>query len=127
MCKHVAAVMYGIGARLDHDPAMLFTLRRVSLDELLASAVTELPATPANGRVLAAGGLASLFGIELVDGSAPAPPAPPARSPGRGTKATPTRRTGTKATPRSKPRAASADRRAPAAARAVPTRRRSKR
>jgi uncharacterized Zn finger protein len=70
MCKHVAAVMYGVGARLDHAPDLLFTLRRVSLDELLASAVTELPATPASGRVLATAGLASLFGIELADAPA---------------------------------------------------------
>lgn len=85
MCKHVAAAMYGVGARLDHAPELLFTLRRVSLDELLAAAVTELPATPSTGRVLAAGGLAALFGIELAE--APAQPAAsprskPSRTPG---------------------------------------------
>ncbi|HEX8110563.1 MAG TPA: hypothetical protein VF516_22675, partial [Kofleriaceae bacterium] len=47
MCKHVAAAMYGVGARLDHAPELLFTLRQVSLDELLAAAVSELPAAPA--------------------------------------------------------------------------------
>ena len=67
MCKHVAAVMYGVGARLDHAPELLFTLRRVSLDELLASALSELPAAVASGRVLATDGLAALFGIELAD------------------------------------------------------------
>jgi uncharacterized Zn finger protein len=76
MCKHVAAAMYGVGVRLDHAPELLFTLRRVSLDELVASAVTALPATPSAGRVLAAEGLAAMFGIELAD---PAPsPAPTA-------------------------------------------------
>jgi uncharacterized Zn finger protein len=67
MCKHVAAVMYGVGARLDHAPELLFLLRCVSADELLASAMTELPTAraPASKRVLAAGGLAALFGIEL--------------------------------------------------------------
>jgi uncharacterized Zn finger protein len=70
MCKHVAASMYGVGVRLDRAPEMLFTLRRVSLDELLASAVTAVPSAPAAGRVLATGGLASLFGIELVDTAA---------------------------------------------------------
>jgi len=79
MCKHVAATMYGVGARLDHAPDMLFTLRRVSLDELLASAVTELPANPVSGRVLAAEGLASLFGIELADAPAAASSAPGTR------------------------------------------------
>jgi hypothetical protein len=63
--------MYGVGARLDHAPELLFTLRRASVDELLASAVTELPAAPSAARVLAADGLASLFGIELAEGPAP--------------------------------------------------------
>jgi uncharacterized Zn finger protein len=82
MCKHVAAAMYGVGARLDHAPELLFTLRRVSLDELLAAAVTELPAAPSVGRVLASNGLAALFGIELTE--APADPAVPAAKPARG-------------------------------------------
>jgi uncharacterized Zn finger protein len=77
MCKHVAAAMYGVGARFDHAPELLFTLRRVSLDELLASAITALPATPQSGRVLAASGLAQLFGIELADAGTPAAPPPP--------------------------------------------------
>jgi hypothetical protein len=75
MCKHVAAAMYGIGARLDRAPELLFTLRRVALDELLAAAVTELPAAPAAARVLASDGLAALFGIELAEPAAPAPAA----------------------------------------------------
>jgi uncharacterized Zn finger protein len=29
MCKHVAAVLYGIGARLDQKPGLLFTLHKV--------------------------------------------------------------------------------------------------
>ena len=33
MCKHVAAVLYGVGARLDQDPALLFRLRGVKHDE----------------------------------------------------------------------------------------------
>jgi uncharacterized Zn finger protein len=80
MCKHVAAAMYGVGARLDAAPELLFTLRRVSLDELLAAAVSELPKAPPKGRVLAASGLEALFGIELAE--APAAPAarPAARS-----------------------------------------------
>jgi uncharacterized Zn finger protein len=73
MCKHVAATMYGVGARLDRAPELLFTLRRVSADELLASALSELPAKPSPGRVLATGGLAALFGLELAE---PAPPRP---------------------------------------------------
>jgi uncharacterized Zn finger protein len=81
MCKHVAAAMYGIGARLDQAPELLFTLRQVSVDELLASAVTELPAAPSAARVLANDGLAALFGIELAEAPAGASkPSSPRRS-----------------------------------------------
>jgi uncharacterized Zn finger protein len=79
MCKHVAAAMYGVGARLDRAPELLFTLRCVLLDDLLASAVTALPAAPAAARVLAASGLGALFGIELADGAAPKPKPKPKR------------------------------------------------
>lgn len=30
MCKHVAAVLYGIGSRLDEDPQLFFTLRQIN-------------------------------------------------------------------------------------------------
>jgi uncharacterized Zn finger protein len=99
VCKHVAAAMYGVGARLDHAPELLFTLRRVSVDELLASAVTELPATPSAGRVLAASGLAALFGIELAE-----VPAEPAGKPApRGRTSSRTPGTGAAAAARTKP------------------------
>jgi uncharacterized Zn finger protein len=78
MCKHVAATMYGVGARLDRAPELLFTLRRVSLDDLVASALADLPvARPSSSRVLAADGLAALFGLELADSPAPTADAPP--------------------------------------------------
>lgn len=35
MCKHVAAVLYGIGARLDKDPLLFFELRGIDSGELL--------------------------------------------------------------------------------------------
>jgi uncharacterized Zn finger protein len=35
MCKHVAAVLYGVGARLDHDPMLFFTLRDIDGKELV--------------------------------------------------------------------------------------------
>ena len=86
MCKHVAAAMYGVGARLDHAPELLFALRAVSADELLDSAVL---AKPRSSRLLAADGLAALFGIELVD-------APMARKPKRKPKPRPKRAKRTK-------------------------------
>src|SRR6266498_3033873 len=39
MCKHVAATLYGVGARLDIDPELLFTLRDVDHLELIGEAV----------------------------------------------------------------------------------------
>jgi uncharacterized Zn finger protein len=101
MCKHVAATMYGVGARLDDAPEMLFTLRRVALDELLASAVSELPSAPTSGRVLAAGGLASLFGIELADPTATAATASAAKAK---PKPKPTREAAGKAKSKAKPK-----------------------
>jgi len=43
MCKHVAAVLYGVGARLDERPELLFVLRGVEERDLLASAGAGLP------------------------------------------------------------------------------------
>lgn len=67
MCKHVAAVLYGIGARFDADPDALFTLRGVDRNELIAldvdASMTDAAAT--NERVLADDDMAALFGIEL--------------------------------------------------------------
>ncbi len=67
MCKHVAAALYGVGARLDHDPAMLFTLRDVPPSELIASAVNHLPSgnQPTGRKRLSPDDLATVFGIDL--------------------------------------------------------------
>ena len=43
MCKHVAAVLYGVGARLDSQPELLFTLRKVDATDLVARAGDGLP------------------------------------------------------------------------------------
>ena len=40
MCKHVAAALYGVGARLDSDPDLLFTLRGVDRAELVSTLAT---------------------------------------------------------------------------------------
>lgn len=80
MCKHVAAVLYGVGARLDQQPELLFRLRKVREQDLIARAGTGLPLAakgPAAGKVLAEDGLAELFGLEI--GEAAAMPAPPKR------------------------------------------------
>ena len=71
MCKHIAAVMYGIGARLDEKPELLFLLRKVDHLELIAGAVDATPAAkaakPRGKKTLAAGDLADVFGIEMVE------------------------------------------------------------
>jgi uncharacterized Zn finger protein len=68
MCKHVAAVLYGVGVRLDENPELLFTLRQVDAGELVTQAAA-LPVrtkqAPATRRVLDDAGLADVFGIEL--------------------------------------------------------------
>ncbi|MBI3657783.1 MAG: hypothetical protein HY232_15360, partial [Acidobacteria bacterium] len=40
MCKHVAATLYGIGVRLDEDPALFFTLRGVGTSDLITRTVS---------------------------------------------------------------------------------------
>lgn len=70
MCKHVAAVLYGVGARLDERPELLFQLRRVDGAQLLAQAdqVAARPGKrPAKGRVLDESALADVFGIEMAE------------------------------------------------------------
>lgn len=77
MCKHVAAALYGAGARLDAAPDLLFTLRGVDRSELIVGAGADLPMTQTSGareRILADDDVAALFGVEM----APAPLAPKA-------------------------------------------------
>lgn len=67
MCKHVAAVLYGIGARLDTRPELLFTLRGVDAEALVAKSVAERGAKIRKPpkRALTAVDLGDVFGIEL--------------------------------------------------------------
>lgn len=77
LCKHLAAVMYGVGARLDHSPELLFTLRNVDHLDLIGQAVAAENLDDAlrgeSSENLAAGDLSELFGIEL-ESSTTAPP-----------------------------------------------------
>lgn len=41
MCKHVAAVLYGIGARLDSNPMLFFELRDIDSKELVRKSVEQ--------------------------------------------------------------------------------------
>jgi uncharacterized Zn finger protein len=70
MCKHVAAVLYGVGARLDDQPELLFRLREVDEKELIATAGTGMPLAgrgPAKEKLLAGEDLAAMFGIDLAE------------------------------------------------------------
>src|SRR6266849_2109985 len=76
MCKHVAAVLYGIGARFDQQPELLFRLRAVDEKELIVKAGKALPLakqTPAPTRVLS-GDLSDIFGLDLGQSSTAKPP-----------------------------------------------------
>ncbi len=42
MCKHVAAVLYGIGSRLDEDPQLFFTLRQINSAGFIKESVEEV-------------------------------------------------------------------------------------
>jgi len=82
MCKHVAAVLYGVGARLDEKPALLFALRGVDENQLLANAGEELSlkkAVPATTKVLDDGDVAALFGLEMVEAERADTPTRPER------------------------------------------------
>ena len=74
MCKHVAAVLYGVGSRLDDSPESLFSLRGVDAAQLI-DAELALPAGKATGdNTLADDDLAGIFGIDLEMEDAPGAP-----------------------------------------------------
>ncbi len=72
MCKHIAAVIYGIGARLDTQPDLLFLLRGVDHEELIsadtaADAIAGAGSHRARRRSLSGEDLENVFGVELDD------------------------------------------------------------
>lgn len=81
MCKHVAAVLYGVGARLDEKPELLFLLRHVDHRDLVSQAESMTALTEAKTAdvipTLPADDVGSVFGIDLEDGAGEAAPAVP--------------------------------------------------
>ncbi len=69
LCKHLAAVLYGVGVRLDERPELLFLLRGVDHEELITEAATAPIAAGApeaeKSLGLDASGLSALFGIDV--------------------------------------------------------------
>lgn len=85
MCKHVAAVLYGIGSRFDQQPELLFLLRGVDEKELIVKAGTGMPLggqAPAGAKVLGGDDLADIFGLDMAQSTVPeAGPAVKTRAP----------------------------------------------
>jgi uncharacterized Zn finger protein len=82
LCKHLAAVLYGIGARLDTQPELLFKLRGVDHNELIsavdpATALGSSAKPTGRRRTLDSAALGDVFGIELE--TEPTPPVPKAK------------------------------------------------
>ncbi len=71
MCKHVAAVLYGIGARLDENPALFFELRDVNINELITEAIVNKSqeliekSKTKSKRLIKSEDISDMFGIEL--------------------------------------------------------------
>ncbi len=71
MCKHVAATLYGIGARFDEDPSLFFTLRGVDTEDLIAGAVEDTAdkllakAKKKSTNALDDANLSDIFGIDM--------------------------------------------------------------
>ena len=90
MCKHVSAVMYGIGARLDTQPELLFLLRGVEHEELITTdaatdAIVGTGSSRSRRRTLAGEELKNVFGVDLDDASEAIPAAAPKRRPAKRT------------------------------------------
>ena len=84
MCKHVAAVLYGIGARFDQQPELLFRLHQVDEKELIAKAAKALPLSqeePMAGRLLGGTDLSEMFGLEMASGTGQAAGGVPPKRP----------------------------------------------
>ena len=65
MCKHIAAVLYGVGASLDEKPDWLFLLRHVDHADLIATAGTGGVFAQTGDSSIDDGELSHLFGIEF--------------------------------------------------------------
>ena len=76
LCKHLAAVLYAIGARLDKSPELFFTLRCVDGQELVGS---QLVGNLTDGTVSELGNadLSDVFGVEFDSADDVAPSSAP--------------------------------------------------
>lgn len=69
LCKHVAAVLYGIGARFDEDPLLFFTLRGINVERFIDVAVENRlermldNAQRPSDRIMSSENLEAIFGL----------------------------------------------------------------
>ena len=63
LCKHIAAVFYGVGVLLDRQPELLFKLRGVNQDELISTDINIPPGTGKRRRLDSQ--VDEIFGIDL--------------------------------------------------------------
>ncbi len=103
MCKHLAAVIYGIGVRLDERPELLFSLRGVDHEQLISAGAATAEITAGSSRRnrrgdLTGESLKNVFGIDLE----PAAEAPLSRRP-TATKTAIARTAGNTTTPKIRP------------------------
>ncbi len=71
LCKHVAAVLYGIGSRFDQDPLLFFELRGIDVNRFIDTTIEnriesmlENVDKPSN-RIIESDDYADLFGLKL--------------------------------------------------------------
>jgi uncharacterized Zn finger protein len=123
MCKHIAAVLYGVGARLDERPELLFRLRAVDEKDLVADldAALSISSRPVDtGKVLETDDISALFGLDMAEtggatpghGAMPAAPEPMAQT---APERTSTTAVGRRAVVRSRPASAAPKANTPAA------------
>ncbi|MCK5683666.1 hypothetical protein KAJ27_06075, partial [bacterium] len=79
MCKHIAATLYGVGTRLDKDPALFFTLRGVNMDKLISLVIQketdqliQKSKIKTSKRIISDADLSTTFGIDFDDSPMPA-------------------------------------------------------
>ena len=108
LCKHLAAVLYGIGARLDTNPSLFFVLRGVDQNELVSAGVVDA-LTEGVASEIDESQLTNVFGVDFdtaatlaVAESAPSPAIEPEADPSAPRKTT--RASTKKASPAAKPK-----------------------
>lgn len=79
LCKHLAAVLYGVGIRLDEQPELLFTLRQVAIEELIQTEgdiLSDVVDRSPRRRTLSDAQITEIFGMELDQEEPASPPSP---------------------------------------------------